>query len=522
MKHCALVLTITVAAVAGAAQIGTDFTYQGILSAGGVPANGSFDLRFILYNADSGGSQVGTTQYVADLDVSQGRVNAVLDFGAVFDGTALWLEVSVRDGASTGAYTVLSPRQALNAGPYSQHALEATHALTADSAATAANADQLDGQHGAYYLAWSNFTGVPAGLDDGDDDTLAGLSCSDGQIARWTGSAWNCSTDDDTPYVRTYVVGPVGTAVENGTALLAALAAIPTPASQEEAALLKLEPGLYDVGMTAVTMKPWVDVEGSGETVTKITGAVCGSTTGVVEAASNSELRRLAVESTCAGTFAYGIYIAAPGARLRRLVVSASSGASTASGVLVQSGADWTAIRELTATTSATTNAYGAFVIGDACSLEDVTLWGGGGSNANNGLQLNGAEGFEGRDITASASGSNAISIYCMECDGKIVGGRAWGAATAVRAAAPATSHALTLEGFTATGSAYGLYATGAQLTLTVNRSSLSGSTNSVYLTTPVVYVAASQLSGGPVSAGAILCAGVWDESLTFYPSTCP
>jgi hypothetical protein len=38
--------------------VGTAFTYQGRLTAAGSPANGSYDLRFILYDALVGGAQV--------------------------------------------------------------------------------------------------------------------------------------------------------------------------------------------------------------------------------------------------------------------------------------------------------------------------------------------------------------------------------------------------------------------------------------------------------------------------------
>ena len=58
-----------------------------------------------------------------------------------------------------------------------------------------------------------------------------------------SGSAWVCADDLSSAYTRTVVVGPVGTPAQNGTALLAAMAAIPTPASQADAWLLKLEPG---------------------------------------------------------------------------------------------------------------------------------------------------------------------------------------------------------------------------------------------------------------------------------------
>lgn len=101
-----------------AASVGTGFTYQGDLTDGGSPANGSYDFEFELYDAASSGSQVGSTVSKDDVAVSDGRFTVELDFGDVFDGTALWLGIAVRDGSSTGAYTALSPRQALTPAPY--------------------------------------------------------------------------------------------------------------------------------------------------------------------------------------------------------------------------------------------------------------------------------------------------------------------------------------------------------------------------------------------------------------------
>ena len=54
-------------------------------------------------------------------------------------------------------------------------------------------------------LAASVFSGsfldladVPIGLDDGDDDSLAQLSCGDGELAKWDDAAteWACATDE--------------------------------------------------------------------------------------------------------------------------------------------------------------------------------------------------------------------------------------------------------------------------------------------------------------------------------------
>ncbi len=105
---------------------GSAFTYQGKLTDGGTPATGAYDFRFILYNADAGGSQVGTTLTADDVVVTAGAFTVVLDFGPnIFDGQARWLELAVRQGASTGIYTVLSPRQPVTPAPYAIFAAKA-------------------------------------------------------------------------------------------------------------------------------------------------------------------------------------------------------------------------------------------------------------------------------------------------------------------------------------------------------------------------------------------------------------
>ena len=120
------------APAAPAEVLGTGITYQGQLTDTSGPVNGSYDFRFIIYDLSIGGSQVGLIVEKNDIAVSQGLFTVELDFGtAVFTGPARWLEVSVRPGASTSDYVVLSPRQKLTAAPY------------------ALNAEKLDGVEGA-------------------------------------------------------------------------------------------------------------------------------------------------------------------------------------------------------------------------------------------------------------------------------------------------------------------------------------------------------------------------------------
>ena len=113
----------------------TSFSYQGKLDDGGSPANGAYDLQFKLFDALSGGAQVGSTINRDDLIVTAGTFTTALDFGAAaFPGANRWLEVSVRPGASTGAYTTLSPRQQITSVPY---AIKSLNATTADGLSAA-------------------------------------------------------------------------------------------------------------------------------------------------------------------------------------------------------------------------------------------------------------------------------------------------------------------------------------------------------------------------------------------------
>src|SRR6185436_15201734 len=102
---------------------------------------------------------------------------------------------------------------------------------------------------------------------------------------------------------------PGATPAVSGTNLLNALAGV-VGNSAAKPFVLKLDPGIYDVGATAVAMKPWVDVEGSGQSITTIRGVGnnIGFLKAVVQMASNSELRDLKVQCVGRG-FTNGIAV---------------------------------------------------------------------------------------------------------------------------------------------------------------------------------------------------------------------
>lgn len=156
---------------ASAAPVGTAFTYQGQLTLGGTPVTGPHDFEVRLYDAEEGGSQLGSPETVLDATVEGGLFAIDLDFGLlVFEADeALWLEISTRP-SGTSTWTDLSPRQALRPAPY---------ALRSQS------------------QDWSGLTGLPLGFADNvDNDSLTGLACASGQVPSWNGGSWACITPE--------------------------------------------------------------------------------------------------------------------------------------------------------------------------------------------------------------------------------------------------------------------------------------------------------------------------------------
>jgi hypothetical protein len=107
----------------------TAFTYQGQLKDSGVPANGTYELQFTLFTAQTAGYQLGSI--VKDgIPVTNGSFAVGLDFGnTFFDGTESWLEIAVRPSGSLDDSTVLSPRQKLTPTPYAILAQEGQWSL---------------------------------------------------------------------------------------------------------------------------------------------------------------------------------------------------------------------------------------------------------------------------------------------------------------------------------------------------------------------------------------------------------
>lgn len=275
-----------------------------------------------------------------------------------------------------------------------------------------------------------------------------------------------------------------------------------TDASPTNHYLIFVAPGTYT---ETVTMKPYVDIEGSGELTTKITHAGSATTTtGTVIGASNAELRFLTVENT-GGTDAVALYNNGASPRLTHISAIASGASAINYGVNNQSSSP--SLTNVTVTASGGTDAYAVNNQSSSPMMTNVTADGSGASNYSIGI-YNASSSLTMTNTSVSASGgsSTGYAIYNY--------------------ASFMTIQSSIIKG---SGSAVNIgisnLASGGVYTVTINSSQISGGTYTIFNNPNfTTRVGASLLSGGTVTntTGTLSCAGVYDENYVFSANTCP
>jgi len=294
--------------------------------------------------------------------------------------------------------------------------------------------------------------------------------------------------------VRTVIVSPVpGDPVAGGTALLNAVAGI-TDASQSNPWLVKVEPGVFDLDGANLAMKPWVDIEGSGEDMTRITSAAgCDQTAcsnncgGTVRGADNSELRWLTVENTGGLACSYAVYLDSVSTRFTHLTLLASG------------ATDWPA-----AATGLYATGTCAPVVRNVVARAEGARWGF-GLEPQLGAELL----VEDTTATGIATGPDVqggIGISTFETDVTI------------------RRTVMLGEGGAAAG--LNLGSNGNSGVAWVDHCEMTGTTNAIVVQyAQEAHVAWSALNGGPAfvdPTATLTCAAIADENTTFYPDTCP
>jgi hypothetical protein len=147
---------------------GTGFTYNGRLNNNGASANGSYDMRFTIYDAGAGNNVIAGPLTISPVDVANGLFTVRIDFGAgVFTGPPRWLNVEVQPTGG-GGFVALTPRQEVTSSPYSIQAQTAGSVVNGGVAANQLNTGgvaPVSGQVLSYNggnLLWTD-PGVAAG-----------------------------------------------------------------------------------------------------------------------------------------------------------------------------------------------------------------------------------------------------------------------------------------------------------------------------------------------------------------------
>lgn len=216
MRLTLLVLVVFFVTTTAYAQTSA-FTYQGKLNDAGAAANGSYEMRFRLFDAGTGGEPQPqaapiTLEFTVaggnPVPVSNGIFTVRLDFtAAAFPGAARFLEISVRRIAAD-PWTLLDPRQPVTRAPQS---------LSADNLSTECNLCVTNAQ--IQSIDAGKVTGVVAIANGGtgsstqnfvdlstDQAAIAGNKTFTGALSLSSGSAatpsMTFSGDPDTGFFR--------------------------------------------------------------------------------------------------------------------------------------------------------------------------------------------------------------------------------------------------------------------------------------------------------------------------------
>jgi small nuclear ribonucleoprotein (snRNP)-like protein len=201
--------------------------------------------------------------------------------------------------------------------------------------------------------------------------------------------------------------------------------------SAENPCLVKILPGIYDIGTNTLEMKPYVDIEGSGEKVTIIRGSSDDNSGTLVTMSSHTEIRFLTVENTGGGN--YSVAISSPPAlevkiTNVRIIVSGGTTKNIGFSSITHLMPPLSSIRLTNVTINISGNAtnYGVLKsIDGSFNLNNVTISVIGG-NKDYGVATDGGTTIDGSTIKAETSiynlGGTPVGVINTMIDGSVSG----------------------------------------------------------------------------------------------------
>ena len=263
--------------------------------------------------------------------------------------------------------------------------------------------------------------------------------------------------------------------------------------SAENSCLLKIMPGVYNVGTSTVQMQPYIDIEGSGESTTIIQGSISSSDfqVGLVTGSNHSEIRFLTIDNTGGvdDTIAFYNFSAAP--KMTNITVKASGGVNSTGVHNVSSSPIMTNV-----TVTASGEAFNYGVSNSSSSfpvMSNVT------TTASGGTYCNGVRNTSSSPIMTNMS----VTVSCGEFNSGVHNSSSSPILTNVTITALVGDYS------------YGVYNDYSSGIITINHSIIKGATHTISNSYPATTIITdTQLDGGPTENGGTLsCEGVYDEN---------
>jgi hypothetical protein len=304
-----------------------------------------------------------------------------------------------------------------------------------------------------------------------------------------------------------------------------------TPAA-DNPCLVKIMPGVYDIGTSYINMHAYIDIEGSGENVTRIKGNNSVSNAGVVNGASNAELRFLTLEQTGGAADAVAIFNSSAAVKITNVTVIASGGTGhnygiynydpstpsmqilsnvtvkvTGSGLSLNYGVYNTTssplMTNMAITVSGGNQTWGIYNSPASVALTNTRINASGGTLYNVAIFYDSSLSSEIRDVTMNVSGGSwSIGV--------------WTSSSTILMA----NDRINVSG--GSDQTIGVYSAGSS-SIKINHSIIKSSATTVGVDSGgAAYIGASQLDGGAVT-GSVTCAGVYNENFVLSASpVCP
>lgn len=188
----------------------TAFTYQGRLTEASMPATGTYDFQFALY--DAAGTLITSPAPIVrtGVAVTNGAFVVQLDFGtAGFPSADRYLEVRVKRPADP-SYVALTPRQRITTTPYAIRANNSTFSDFATFASSAGNAQTAASANTATTATTAdNVTGVVAIANGGTGSSTKNF-VDTGNVDQFVGGIKTFNNIGGNGTNLTGVVQPVG------------------------------------------------------------------------------------------------------------------------------------------------------------------------------------------------------------------------------------------------------------------------------------------------------------------------